>query len=141
MDTLSQPPFIRPAFSPWALQTGVGSEPEAISSLTDLIRFNAQHNPDHLFCIQAQSAHDQVDRKQYGNSAYNSRSITFRQLEDAVDSCAEWLRNALGSQYHHGETEIQQPVALYLESDVGLFLYLAALQVLDITVKTDFLYE
>lgn len=136
MEHSCQPPFKRPAFSSLPPETGTGGEPEAISTLTDLIRFNAHHNPDHLFCIQSQSSRDQSDELHPGNPSYEGRSVTFRQLEDAVENCVEWLRNSLGSQNNQDEPQIQGPVALYLESDVGLFLHLAALQALDATVKT-----
>lgn len=127
--------FKRPQFSPLPAKTEEETEPEAISSLPDLIQFNAQHNPDHLFCIQAhQSIHDNLDVLEVGSRAYDGCSITFKQLDDAIRGCVDWLSNLLDSQDQVNDCRLQGPVALYLESDVGLFFHLAALLNLDIPV-------
>ena len=100
---------------------------DAIASLPDLIRFNARENPEHIFCVQAETA---------GASRYDSRKITFSQLDGAVDSCATWIHQVVKSSSPRNSGEKPpRPVALYLESDIGLFIHVAALLAMDIPVR------
>jgi acyl-CoA synthetase (AMP-forming)/AMP-acid ligase II len=98
-----------------------------IRSLPDLIRFNAIHNPHHVFCIQS-------------NADLESTSITFLELAHAVERCCDWiLTNVHGTspaeQSADGSLEKSRPIALFMESDVCLFIYLAALLTLNIPVR------
>ena len=121
--------FKRPRFSPTSPEAEQRNGQDAIASLPDLIRFNARENPEHIFCMQAETA---------GASQYNSQKITFSQLDRAVDSCATWIHHAVKSSFpgNSGGTP-HRPVALYLESDIGLFIHLAALLTMNIPVRHD----
>ncbi|KAL2137586.1 hypothetical protein VTI28DRAFT_8981 [Corynascus sepedonium] len=118
--------FRRPKFSALPQEPKVAGK-ETVDSLLDLIEFNAEQNPDHVFCIQASvSRHDGSESAE--NASFNGRSITFRELGAAVSATAAWL-SSLRQLDQHGKPK---PLALYLESDVGLFFYLASLLSLDI---------
>lgn len=106
--------FKRPIFSPRPL--GHRLEPDVagsdISSLPDLVRFNARKNPNHIFA--------------------KASKITFSQLEELIRRCAGWLRSTVTSARQNGDSDT--PVALYLESDIGLFIHLVALLSIDVPV-------
>ncbi|TRX93221.1 hypothetical protein FHL15_005800 [Xylaria flabelliformis] len=118
--------FRRPVFKPKgpvSLADDNISESD-ISSLPDLIRFNARENPDHVFAIQSElreaiSPESEDDR--YGVQ------ITFKQLDEMVRACESWIRIAVMSSNQYTKLGEQAPIAIYMESGVGLFLYLAAL--------------
>ena len=88
--------------------------PNSISIHTrpDLVDFNAQHNGDHVFCYQARK-HD---------SGTRLIEITHAQLRDAVLRCQAWLRTHVA-----GHMSKSRPVALFMESDVGLWIHMLAL--------------
>lgn len=106
-------PFVRPNFS--ALKQD-GKEP--IRSLLDLIRFNANVNPENAFCLQAET--------DPSGGQWRVRDITFKDLYLALGNCCSWLsdRRVVGPDYPERK---QSPVAVYLESDVSLFIYVNAL--------------
>lgn len=79
-----------------------------VQSLTELINFNSVHNASHPFCVQAK-ADGSLD------------AVTHAQFKDAVSRCADWAREALAP-LTPGE-----PVALLMESDLGLVAYEFAL--------------
>ncbi|KAI9150310.1 Adenylate-forming reductase [Paramyrothecium foliicola] len=123
--------FIRPKFTP--LPGNNTDTPDEITSLPDLIKFNAENNPDHIFCIQSQ-----VSRGAGASSGqeptYNGVSITFGQLQQAVRKSANWLSKTISLESETKDSTPSSPVALYQESDVGLFIHLVALQSLDVPV-------
>lgn len=88
---------------------------ERISSLPDLIEFNAKYNAPNLFAVQARSGQEDL-------------LITFEGLKHAVDGCSTWL-----STLKREKTDA--PVALLLESDVLLFVHIAALLQLNVPVS------
>ena len=106
---------------------------EKIRCIPDLVRFNAVNNPDHVFCLQS---------KQVSKSAVSSfefTHITYLQLAQAVDRCCDWiLSNAPGALVaqlaQDGSIYKSAPIALFMESDVGLFVYMVALLTLNIPV-------
>lgn len=128
MPGLSPAAFQRPRFT--ALPPKDAPE-EDISSIPDLIRFNGLHNPDRIFCIQSEIPKDTESSE--SSNKYSGVSITYKQLDDAVCRCAEWLRNSPATR--DGVQKSESPVALYLESDVGLFIHMMALQKLNIPVR------
>ncbi|KAI0859411.1 hypothetical protein F4860DRAFT_526018 [Xylaria cubensis] len=125
--------FRRPIFNPKgpvSLAADNISESD-ISSLPDLIRFNARENPDHVFALQseirdAMSPENEDDR--YGVQ------ITFKQLDEMVRACESWIRIAVMSSNQYTKLGEQAPIAIYMESGVGLFLHLAALLSMNIPV-------
>jgi hypothetical protein len=102
----------------------------AIQSLPDLINFNADHNPDHVFALQ---------EVRQGGKYVKLTPVTFSELKLAATTCAHlirkrlpgWPPNATGG----NESETRRPVALFLESDINLFVHLAALLYLNIPVS------
>ncbi|KAL2018290.1 hypothetical protein VTK56DRAFT_994 [Thermocarpiscus australiensis] len=123
-------PFIRPKFSALPRGPHPGDAREQIESLLDLIEFNVEHNPDHVFCIQASLPKDHDAAESLGRVPFDGRSITFRELGVAVAACAAWL-SGLRQIDRQGRPK---PLALYLQSDVGLFFLLSALLSLDVPV-------
>lgn len=132
--------FKRPKFTPLPQPNVDSAEDQqgVISSLAELISFNAIYNSHHSFCIQTHTS--SYDEKSSGGHAYHGCTITFAQLQLGVENCADWLKkaNMQCSDALDGSVSTVPPVALYLESDVGLFIHLAALQSLDIPVRTTF---
>ncbi|EED12746.1 NRPS-like enzyme, putative [Talaromyces stipitatus ATCC 10500] len=102
-----------------------------LKTLPDLIDFNYEHNAERLFAIQ--------EMRSAGKPPF-STSITFKDLKKAVIACTDLLNNS----HRDAEEKIistgpelqsqKKPVALFMESDVTLFVYLAALLYLDVPV-------
>lgn len=126
--------FERPRFSPLPRKQITEDQPETITSLPDLIKFNARHNPDHTFCIQARSSSERNGAAKRKNPAFDACSITFAQLETAVYACASAISTLATRDQESNYLTTSQPLALYLESDVGLFFHLAALLTLNLPV-------
>ncbi|KAI8945076.1 hypothetical protein F4801DRAFT_598379 [Xylaria longipes] len=125
--------FKRPVFSPKPPAPVAGGDilESEISSLPDLIRFNAQENPHHIFALQSElnvAAHTERKEDSYGVS-----QITFEQLDKIVRGCAGWIRQAAISTNRGTELGEQGPIAIYVENSVGLFLHLAALLSMNVT--------
>ena len=122
--------FKRPRFD--LLVSAETAREQEIKCLPDLIRFNALHNPDHTFCVQAQlTSHDQT---------LDFRYISFLELDQAVERCCNWIlanvKDAHSAKFaEDGSVRKSQPIALFMESDVGLFIYIAALLTLNIPVR------
>lgn len=110
---------------------GSEEDQETIRGLADLILFNAVHNPDHIFCIQA---------KQLSTvSEFEFIHITYSELAQAVERACAWIiSNTAGAHAaklcDDGSILKSRPVGLFMESDIGLFIYLAALLTLNIPV-------
>ena len=122
---MSSTAFKRPSFR---LIGKPGSTDDNIRSLPDLLEFNKVHNPDHLFCIQALSQNEE-----FGKAA---KPITFGEFERAVRRCCRWIEKQVGSASVARElAEKRQPIALYVESNVGLFTLILALLSLNIPVS------
>ena len=123
-------PFMRAEFdlvgSPETL------EPQTVRCLPDLIHFNATNNPTHVFCLQAQQQSSDCPK-------FDVRGIAFLELEQAVERCCRWIlanvADVLPARIaKDGSVQKSKPVALLMESDVGLFVYVAALLTLNIPV-------
>ncbi|KAI8630830.1 acetyl-CoA synthetase-like protein [Xylariaceae sp. FL1651] len=136
MPGLLQKPFQRPRFSPRTPEPSSDPQPDetAISSLPDLIQFNARHNPDNVFCLQAESETPPQAHADSVGRHYSACKITFKSLERAVSSCARWIYNNVPLPGPDSDAAARKPIALFLESDFGLFLHLAALLTLDVPV-------
>lgn len=122
--------FVRPQFSPRysAPPEGTDSGDLWCSSLSELLSFNAQRNKNHLFCLQAEVKQHGESTSSEHDTGYNVREITYGQLFSAVNRCSAWMSCRL-------ERFPRSPVALYIESDIGLFIYLAALLTSDVPVS------
>lgn len=94
-----------------------------VHSLPELIDFNAVHNPDHLFCVQARSNEPPIN-------------VTNAQFKLAVDQCAQWIATNVKlptAATKNGLAE-RPPVALLMESDFGLIVHQFALVSMGIPV-------
>jgi acyl-CoA synthetase (AMP-forming)/AMP-acid ligase II len=109
------------------------AEPEkkGIGSLPELIHFNAVNNPTHLFALQ------QI-RKDGHHLGFHR--VTYQSLAHAVEKCADWLKDRVPE--CSGVDDAQRSskecylVALFLESDMTLFIYLCALLWMEIPVSS-----
>ena len=91
-----------------------------IKTWPQLIEFNAQHNPHHIFCMQARS-----------NENNDFLTITYNELRHAVVMCSRWLvENVTGLQLPVRQEDNSykkgRPVAVLAESDLTLMLYMMA---------------
>jgi hypothetical protein len=123
MGSYSETRFIRPQFSPLPVLKGEPLAKESINSLPELIRYNAIYNKDRTFCVQS---HEGLE---------HSRPITFKELDDAISACSVWVKQQLVWSNEEPEAHLKRPVALYLESDVGLFIYIATMLASNIPVR------
>jgi len=117
--------FVRP---PVPLPTK-GSDLNNDWTLPDIVNFNAEHNPDFTFCHQVRK----------NGAEERVLSITHLNLRNAVLRCQSWLMenvSAIGDFAHHHSvlTGSRRPLALFMESDVGLWIHVLALLGLDIPV-------
>jgi acyl-CoA synthetase (AMP-forming)/AMP-acid ligase II len=121
-------PFVRRKFS--ALKSESKENKKAICSVLQLIEHNAEENPNHVFCLQAEKGQESVglDSDSVG---WNVRRISFKDLYHAVADCCSWLRNNLVGSSENSLSVGQSPVAVYLESDVTLFLFVVAITALN----------
>lgn len=129
LPSLSLPPFRRARIN---LQP---PQPDStdVRTLPELVEFNAEHNPGHLFCLQAlKKARDQPQE---------TLAVTQLQLKRAVLQCSKWLVSnihelRLPERTDGGEVVKGRPVALFMESDVGLIIHILSLLSLGIPVGT-----
>ena len=115
-------PFQRPDFHLLPASTASSS----IQSLPDLVAYNSEKNPDHLFCLQAGS----------GRDIY----ITFADFQRAVLNCCNWLQCNVDSikpaiLTPQGYVQKGPAIALLLQSDIGLYTYIVALLSLNVPVR------
>lgn len=90
---------------------------DSVKSLPELIEFAATHNKDHIFGLQACSGSDTISWS----------PITFGQFQRAVEYASEWLIQSRTSAGRIDRADNIAPVAVLLNSDITIFLYLAAL--------------
>jgi hypothetical protein len=131
MSVFERVSFQRPRFNPLRKEPKDGSLHDNIRTIIDLIDFNAKVNPDHTFCLQAEPKVINGSTPGFVGPR-NAVRLSFRELKQAVDACSLWIEGTLINSENversaDATCRKQQPVALYLESDVGLFIYLAAL--------------
>lgn len=109
------------------------TSPSTIRTLPDLIHHNARYNPHHLFCLQCKLSAEE------DTSSLATVPVTFVQLKETVDRCCRWLETGAALQpaklRSDGSVQKSRPVALFMESDLGLFLHIAALLTLNIPVS------
>jgi hypothetical protein len=98
-----------------------------IHSLPELVDFNAVNNESHPFCVQAKAT-----------GPFDT--ITHGEFKVAVLKCAEWIRENLPLQPTTGDKALTKmaPVALFMESDIGLAIHEFAL--MSIGVPVSFFY-
>lgn len=97
-----------------------------IQTIPQLIEYNSRHNPDHLFCVQT--------RKQQSGSF-----VSHLQLKQAILQCSDWLTATVKEvkiphEDENGRLCRGPPIALAMDSDIGLLLHLFSLLSLGIPV-------
>lgn len=103
---------------------------DAIRSLSDIVEFHAEKNPDYLFCVQAE--------KKPGLDGYSLSRVTYTTLKWAITNCCQWLEahlSHLQQRTRRGQGDAdgsQGPIVLLMESDLGLAVYILALMRLGI---------
>lgn len=127
----SRPRFNRPSFE--ILLDQHSSSPSTIRSLPDLIEYNARENPSHVFCVQFKQS------KAGAAAGLGFVNVTFEELKEAIDRCCLWLLQHIPDAHQaesssDGSVRKSAPVALFVESDLGLFIHVAALLTLNIPV-------
>lgn len=105
----------------------------SIRTIPELIEFNAEHNPSQLFCLQGTRATQNVPETL-------QVSVSHLQLKHAILRCsarliAEVAEIKVPSKIDGGKFVKCQPVALFVDSDVGLLIHLFALMSLGIPVS------
>lgn len=114
--------FVRPQISLPTAAGFVSSVSSAIRTIPELVDYNAKHNPNYPFSFQARKIDDSVSLLR----------VSHRQLRDAILRCQEWLQEELKEarvpvQDEKGRTIKCPPIALLVESDIGLIIHLIAL--------------
>jgi acyl-CoA synthetase (AMP-forming)/AMP-acid ligase II len=107
---------------------------DSIRTLPELIAYNARVNPEHIFCVQTRKRTEQ----QPGRSHFVR--VTHLQLAHAVRKCSEWLVQKIGElrrpwRDESGTTHKGSPIALLMESDVGILFHLFAFMTLGVPVS------
>ncbi|KAL3493895.1 hypothetical protein BJX62DRAFT_248702 [Aspergillus germanicus] len=119
-------PFRRPEIKlyPAAHEAGY------IRTLPEVVEFNAKENPNHVFCLQVNKSPD--------GSVPTLIPVTNVQLRNVIAQCAAWLQSCIQLQLptvsEAGTVTKGAPVALLLESDVGLWIHEMALLGLGVPV-------
>ena len=89
-----------------------------IRTLPDLVDFNAENNPQHLFCLQVQRDNGFIP-------------VSYKKLRHAIVRCQAWLEE-LDINLHSpvvgtgGHVKRCAPVAILMKSHVGLAIYVLA---------------
>ncbi|KIK63254.1 hypothetical protein GYMLUDRAFT_197778 [Collybiopsis luxurians FD-317 M1] len=104
--------FVRPLLNLGYLP----DDPQGVNGLPELIEFNAKHNPDHIFCLQSRAGEESLPC-----------SITFAQLQLAVERCCSWLVASNVTDGRRDGEAYPNPVGVLLGSDITIFIYIAAL--------------
>lgn len=115
-------------------------EKDEIRSLPELLEWNARENPDHVFCVQAETKRQGVE----SDDPYELRSLTNDDFKRAVGRCVRWFEGNvpglkdLGSPDGDAENLAEKPpaVALLMESDVGILIHLFALMSIGVPVSS-----
>lgn len=104
--------------------------PRSVRTVPELVDFNAVYNADYIFCYQA--------RKDDSGNAHLV-SITHSEFRDAVLRCQGWLKSTINNLQlpllqDNGVMSRSTPVALFMESDIGIFVHIVALLGLGVPV-------
>ncbi|KAG6354789.1 hypothetical protein INS49_003870 [Diaporthe citri] len=125
MPSGGSPSQAKRAFKPANLDLKQHSASSSIRTIPELIEYNAKVNPDALYCVQALKPQDEGTGR--------ASQVSMRQLRDAVWQCSGDLRGWLvgiddSSSSSACQTHVKpDPVALLLDSDIGLVIHLFTL--------------
>ena len=109
-------------------------ESTGIQTVLELIEHNALYNPGHAFCIQAQ--------KQAEAPGLKIQTVSHLRLKRSIAGCQAWFLRTVteietADVLDEGKVERGKPVALLVESDIGLLIHLFSLMGLGVPVRTD----
>lgn len=123
MPTGGSPLPVKRAFKPANLDLKQHSASSSVRTIPELIEYNAKVNPDALFCVQALKPQDEESK--------SASQVTMRQLRNAVWQCSGDLRGwlvGIDDSSNEGQAHVKpDPVALLLDSDIGLLINLFSL--------------
>jgi hypothetical protein len=115
------------------------AEDASLKTVAQLIDFNAQHNPNYMFCLQA-------EKPLSGVKDPPLLRITHKSFQAMILSCQTWVQEQieeiqLPMKDERGHIVKGAPIGLLLDSDIGLLVYLFALVGLGVPVRSshDFL--
>lgn len=115
--------FIRPR-----INLGYGNDwPDGINTLPELIEFAAKHNPEHIFGLQARPNGAGCGATWGSGNSSSFCEITFFQLRRVIERASAWLVNSGATTGRTRRIDRVSPVAIFLKSDVTIFMYMAAL--------------
>ena len=108
------------------------SEASEVTTVLELIDFNATYNPGHRFCIQA--------LRTASGGPFDFLSLTHAQLKLSIQQCSDWcLANVsalkLPQIADDGTVCKGPPVALLMSSEVSLFIHVLSLISLGVPVS------
>jgi len=129
MPAMPSQKFILPEFDSRLAPT----EDAQIKTVAQLIDFNADNNPDYLFCLQA-------EKPVNGAKDAPLRRITHKSFRSMISSCQVWIEDhieelQLPVQDEKGNITKGPPITLLLDSDVGLLVHFFALLGLGVPVS------
>jgi len=129
----------RDDFQPAQLQLSKPAAEIPIRSVPELVDFNAVTNPDALFCFQAVKASASLVVKTKQEGGFDDIPVTMSQLRDAILRCKDFLTvNGVivmpPRKTEDGKLLKNPPVALFMDSDLGLLVHLIALMGLGVPV-------
>lgn len=126
MPSGGSPLLAKRAFKPANLDLKQHSTTSSVRTIPELIEYNAKINPDALYCVQALKPQDEGTGR--------ASQVTMHQLRNAVWQCSGDLRGWLvgiddsSCSSNDGQTHVKpDPVALLLDSDIGLVIHLFSL--------------
>jgi hypothetical protein len=110
------------------------AEDASLKTVAQLIDFNAQHNPNYLFCLQAEKPLDGVKDPPL-------LRITHKSFQAMILSCQTWVQEhikeiQLPMKDERGDIVKGAPIGILLDSDIGLLVYLFALVGLGVPVRS-----
>lgn len=110
-----------------------GRSTQNLRTLAEVIEYNARHNAQHTFCVQAR-------RGGALSTTTTTSAITHEQLLGAVSRCQTWFQETVSQlmlplqQSSSAAVEKGPPVALFLDSDIGLLIHLFGLLALGVPI-------
>lgn len=110
--------FIKPEISL------VESPEHGARTLPELVRFHIENNPNYEFCTQAERSATE--------EGHTYMHVTYRHLEQAICHCQSWIVKNIQDIHsptrgQNGKTTKFSPVALLMDSDLGLAVYILTL--------------
>jgi acyl-CoA synthetase (AMP-forming)/AMP-acid ligase II len=114
------------------LTPSIGLEPNlttGVRTLPELVEFHTKNNAQHMFCLQAE--------KKTSSSGNEFVSVNYERLQHAIFRCQAWLGDHAPELHPPirgtgGETKKCAPVAILMESDFSLAVYVLTLMGLGI---------